>query len=291
MSADYYDILGVNRNASDEEIKKAWKTLAMRYHPDRQAGKSPAEKADAEKHMKEINEAYSVLSDPDKRRQYDVQGSYPNPNIGFETEGLGIDELLNMFMNARRTDRTEFNFSSGFSPFDVLNRSRQRRSVASLDIPLQLAVNGGKMHVSFDGDDFDIDIPKHMPGRGVTIRVPHRGYRNGDGVRDDLEISLGIIVPANVNIDGDNLVTGIDIPFDVAICGGKVAAVLPSGTKVNLKIPSGTQCGKVFAIPGEGLGRFGRCLLKANITVPRKPSAELKAAIKKAMEAEDHIRG
>ena len=106
---DYYSILGVNKNASEEEIKKKYKKLALQYHPDRQQGKSDAEKKNAEEKFKEINEAYSILSDNNKRQQYDTFGTVDG-NMGNMSGADAMAEFMRHFQNMS-------GFGGGFNVF------------------------------------------------------------------------------------------------------------------------------------------------------------------------------
>ena len=134
MGKDYYQILGVGKSASADELKKAYRKLSKQYHPDMQSGKTDAEKKIAEEKFKEVNEAYACLSDPDKRSQYDRFGSDGMNSGGFSGFGAGGFDPFEFFRSMHSDGESDFCFSGGFNPFGGFGntgRSAQKRSPTS----------------------------------------------------------------------------------------------------------------------------------------------------------------
>lgn len=144
MEKNLYDILGVSKNASEDELKNAYKKLALKWHPDKFASKSKEEKTEAEKKFKEINEAYQILSDPDKKQQYDMFGTVDGNGGGFNDGfNMGADMFSSFFRN----------MNSGFNPFGSRANNRPRKAQ---DIRIKVGVsivdimNGGKKKISYN---------------------------------------------------------------------------------------------------------------------------------------------
>jgi DnaJ-class molecular chaperone len=327
---DYYKTLGIGRDASQDEIKKAWRSLARKYHPDAQRGKSDAEKADAERRMKEINEAYSVIGDEQKRRKYDdmlnggfgsyVGGGGTTPGNGANgsgwhwtspdgsrvdvngnvTDANWSDILRDMFgididgmsgNGAKVGGSSQWSpFGTGFgnaapsgstySPFGSTQGTKTayrqpRADECTLSVPLSVAVSHGSVRVKTpSGKTVDLRMPRDVHD-GSVIRMRGMGTSG-----TDLLVHVGIDVPAAYRLDGDDVIGSVPIRFDVAMLGGKVPVTLPSGKTIQMRVPKGTTAGKSFAFHGEGLGRDGRCVLKAVITVPSSIGHEAEGTLR-----------
>lgn len=315
---DYYKVLGVSKDATQKDIKKAWRDLARKYHPDAQHGKSESEQKHAEEMMKRINDAYSVIGDEKKRKAYDDYRANP---FAYATNGGGTGQstpwgnaqsaqdfatiLETLFgrknggdtytySNAYNSDQQYasgnpfgdmfgFGGNSGMGGYDVSGMGQPMQSLdidVSMTIPLQTALNGGKETVKIpSGRTVSITIPKGTRN-GQTIRLKGLGNES-NGHKGNMNVTMTIDMPQNVTIDGDDIHCPIDVRFDKAMLGGQTKAYLPSGKTIRLRIPKGTMAGKTFVIPHEGFGTNGRCLLETRITVPSTVSKQTEEEIEK----------
>ena len=253
---DYYEVLGVQKNASPEEIKKAYKKMAIKYHPDRQSGKSDAEKKDAEEKFKEAAEAYSVLSDETKRQQYDQFG-FDGPKMGgggFGGGGFGgfdINDILNNVFGAG------FNFGGGdFSDFfGGGGRSGGRGQRVSRGSDLRLKVRLSLLEVS-------TGVTKKFKVR-KDVSCPHC---NGTGSKDGGQTDTcqrchgsGYVIRSQQSIFGmmqtqspcpDCQGEGVVIKNKCPHCSG--TGIVKGEEVVEVEIPAGVQDGMVVTIPGKG---------------------------------------
>lgn len=310
---DYYKALGVSRSATQAEIKKAWHKLAREYHPDAQRGKSDAERKAAETRMKEVNEAYSVIGDEEKRRQYDEYLDNPNPfastaqgdtnggngqywqwtSDGTTGGSVDWDEILRQVFgiggNASAAGGNGkhggpfggFGFDGGMgSPFGSAayggtQGTRRQDEQLRVSVPLGTAIRHDKVQIGLpSGKSVSVRIPQDVHD-GTVMRLRGLG-RDGS----DLLLHIAIDVPSGYSLDGDDVTGSMNVRFDTAMLGGKTQVTLPSGKRVELSIPKGTTAGKAFTFRGEGLGKSGRCVLKTQITVPGRLSAKAEETLR-----------
>ena len=273
---DYYKILGVEKSATKEEISKAFRKLALKYHPD----KNPNNKA-AEEKFKEITEAHEVLSDPEKRKKYDALGANWNR---YQTSGGGFEDFFSQFGGRRGGDGTTFEYSgnfgdffggsSGFSDFfETLFGQRGGRGSdffrgqrgaergqdfeATLYISLEEAYNGTSKEVLINGKKLRIKI---NPGTndGDKLRLKEQGGPSRTGqVSGDLYLTIKITKHPFYEIDGDDLYYDLVIDLYTAVLGGKKKVKLIYGKTINLDIPKGTDSGSLFRIGKFGLKKTG----------------------------------
>lgn len=244
---DYYKVLGVERNASAEEIRKAYRNLARKYHPD----KNPGNKA-AEARFKQINEAYEVLSDAEKRAKYDQlgtgyqqwqrMGGQGGVNWGdfggFGNEG-GLGDLFERIFGTRQRDTYK-------QPI------RGRDLEQPIEITLEEAFHGTERVLNRGGKRRTIRIP---PGArdGTRIRVAGEGEPGfANGQPGDLFLIVSIKPHPVYERRGDDLYTELKIGLYTAVLGGEVVVPTLSGD-VKLRIPPGTQSGQTFRISGRGM--------------------------------------
>ena len=297
MSKSLYETLGVSENATPEEIKKAYRKLARKYHPD--INKAP----DAQEKFKEINAAYEVLSDPEKKAQYDQFGDQMFGGQNFhdfaQSQGgeVDLEEILRaMFGGGFGGSSRSSSYSSGFgsSGFGSSGFGGARYSKPDLDlktsitVPFNTSILGGKHHITLDnGESFDIKIPAGIK-TGKTLRVRGKG-KSYNGQRGDLLIKVNVAPSPEYERRGDDLYKTIDIPLKTALFGGKIEVETPE-KKVTLKVPKNTKNGQKFRLKDKGFpksgGGRGDMYLVANIKLPDVDSLddELKKCLEKLPE-------
>lgn len=268
MSKSLYETLGVSENASADEIKKSYRKLARKYHPDINKEK------EAEEKFKEINAAYEILSDEKKRSQYDQFGDNMFGGQNFSdfarsqgSGGINLDDILSqIFGNSGGfgAGANSFGFGGGFgfeADLDVQ---------ANLTIGFSTAVLGGKQHINLQNDSFDIKIPAGISDN-ETIRIRGKG-KSGRNGRGDLLLKITIVQDPQYTREDDDLTKTFDLPLKTALFGGKVT--IPTLYKeVSLKIPANTKNSQRFRIKELGVknrksGHMGDLFLKANIVLP-----------------------
>ena len=254
MAKNYYDVLGVEKKASDEEIKKAYRSLARKYHPDVNQGDKGAEAK-----FKEVSEAYAVLSDSEKRSQYDSLG-----HDLFTNSGKGYN-----FNNMNYEDMRNFNFG-GMSMEDLLGDlgdlfgSRTRRSTRPMkgsDVQYALSIPFSDV---FHGNEYDLNLSTGSGQERIKVKIPAGVNNNSkiriagkgnpglnNGPRGDLYILPKIPKHSVYERDGSDLYVKIDIDMFEAALGAKIQAPTPYGA-VNLSIPPATQEGQKFRLKGKG---------------------------------------
>jgi len=282
MSKSLYDTLGVSESASADEIKKAYRKLARKYHPDINKDESAVEK------FKEINAAYEVLSDAEKKAQYDQFGDqmFGGQNFQDFARGQGsnvdLDEILRqMFGGGGFGGGGGFSGGQqgGFGGFGGIDLDMQAR----ITIPFITSVLGGKHQISANGQSFDIKIPAGIKS-GETMRVRGKGKSHGSQV-GDLMIKVDVAPSDEYERKGDNLYKTIDVPLKTAWFGGKIEVQTPE-KEVSLKVPQNTKNGQKFRLKGKGVpdrktALKGDLYLVANVILPDVDSldSELKTMI------------
>jgi len=257
---DYYKILGVSRGSSANEIKGAYRKLAMQYHPDRNPGDKQAEER-----FKEMNEAYQVLSDPQKRSRFDQLGeSYSqwqqngtpgNFNWGQWTTQPGVQEvnLGDLFGEGGFSDF--FRSIFGGMSMGQSVRGRSARGTPSIQQPvtisLQEAFNGTTRTLQVGNRRVEVKIPAGAR-QGTRIRVRAAGPAGADGRPSDLYLIMDVADAPAFDREGNDLHTKVMIDVFKAILGGEVE-VKTLGGKVLLTIPAGTQPDQVFRLAGRGM--------------------------------------
>ena len=267
MSKSLYETLGVKENASADEIKKSYRKLARKYHPDINKDESAVEK------FKEINAAYEVLSDPEKKAQYDQYGDQMFGGQNFhdfarrQGGGVDLDEILRqMFGGGGGFGGSFGGGAGGFGGFGGPNLDLQTR----ITVPFMVSVNGGKHTVSVQGQSFDIKIPAGIKS-GETMRVRGKG-KQYQGHAGDLLIQIEVAASDEYERKGDNLYKTFDVPLKEALFGGKIAVDTPE-KEVSLKVPQNTKNGQKFRLKGKGVpdrktALRGDLYLVANVVLP-----------------------
>ncbi len=270
MSKSLYETLGVSENASADEIKKAYRKLARKYHPDINKEESAVDK------FKEINAAYEVLSDKEKKQQYDQFGDQMFGGQNFhdfaqgQGQGVDLDEILRQMFGGggggfggAQGGFGGFGGGGGFGGPDLDMQAR-------ITVPFMVSVNGGKHNVSANGKSFDIKIPAGIKS-GETMRVRGKG-KQYQGQAGDLLIQVEVASSDEYDRKGDNLYKTFDVPLKEALFGGKIAIDTPE-KEVSLKVPTNTKNGQKFRLKGKGVAdrktaMKGDLYLIANVVLP-----------------------
>lgn len=271
---DYYQILGVPKTATQKEIRAAFRKLAAKHHPD----KNPGDQA-AEERFKEVNEAYTVLSDEEKRKFYDQFGT-EGGRPPYAPQGGGVYTNVDPEEFANFSDFFQTLFGGGLGgredPFGGFQQQQVRRSVrprsveARLELDLETAFRGGATTLSVDGKRIEVQIPK---GAREGTRLRLRGQAPGGG---DLYLVLSLAPHPVFKLEGDDVRVGVSVPDYAAVLGGAVR-VPTLGGDVEMTIPKGTQSGRVLRLRGQGWprrdGSRGDELAEVRVSVPSAPSA------------------
>jgi len=300
---DYYKILGVEKSATQDEIKKAYRKLAMKYHPDRNPGNKSAEEK-----FKEITEANEVLSDPEKRKKYDTLGS--NWKQYQHTGGQGFDDFFTHFGGGRSGGRTgatyEFGgdfgdifggMGGGFSDFfesffgggrGFSGRTQQQKTAvdveAVLNVSLEDAFNGSEKTINIDGKKLKVKInPGTKDGQKLRLKGLGRSKTAG-GTKGDLYLIIHILQHPFYEIKDNLLYYNLDIDLYTAVLGGKETIRTLDGKTLSVNIPEGTESEKVLRLKGLGLienGVRGDLFIDIHVTVPKNLSREEKELFNK----------
>lgn len=286
---DYYEILGLKKGATPAEIKKAFRKLAVKYHPDKNAGDKKAEDR-----FKEINEAYAVLSDPEKKSQYDQFGS-----AGFQQRYSQEDIFRNF--NAGDVFR-EFNLGGSddvFSRIFGMGGGRQGRGRAisrkgqdfEMELPISFleAFSGGEKRVAFSregrSEELSVKIPAGIDS-GARLRLTGKGGSGiGGGADGDLYLNIVVRADKRYSRDGADILFPQQIPFSHACLGGSLDIETLDGTK-RIKVPAGIQPDTKIRLKGLGFQQSGKGVrgdfyVVVQVKVPQTLSPEQKELIEK----------
>ena len=288
---DYYKLLGVEREAKAEEISKAYKKLARKYHPDLNPGDKQAEEK-----FKEINEAYEVLKDPEKRKLYDQLG--PNWQHGQQFQGEPGYENVPFTFNGKSFDGSGFSdffetlfggeaaggwrgANFGPDPFGGFSsRPRRGRDVeAELPLSLEEASSGGRRTVTLQMPQGPKTLEVNVPAgirEGAKLRLAGQGDPAPGGTPGDLFLRVRYLPHPQFKVEGENLHCDVALAPWEAVLGAKVAVPTLEG-QVELNIPAGSSSGRKFRLRGKGLGsgvNRGDLLARVMIKVPAQLSAE-----------------
>lgn len=288
---NYYDILGVAKKASEDDIKKAYRKLVRQYHPD----VSTDPKADEK--MGEINNAYETLKDPEKRKQYDLmlenpfmrggQGGFGGFN-GFgggqpNMNNVNIDEILRQFggnraSGAGRSQQTGgFNFEDIFSAFgggagfgqgNPSDKGEDQQ--AELFINVEDSYHGATKKITIDQKTIEVKIPQGI-SEGQTIRLAKQGNPNPfGGENGDLLLKVKFNHSEQFSVEGKNVSQTVNVAPWEASLGGKITVTTPAG-KISVNIPKNSKNGTGLRLKGKGLPakEAGDLLLKINIVLPK----------------------
>jgi DnaJ-class molecular chaperone len=266
---DYYKTLGVSRTATEKEIKTAYRRLARKHHPDMNPGKR-----DAEARFKEINEAYEVLSDPEKRRRYEELGAnwsaYQSRGAPSWASGVGGGRVRVDFggMNAEDLGgfseffRTFFGGMRGWpgkgpsGGEDVFGAGQRNDVEGEVELTLEEVLGGATRMIQGAGTRrVEVKIPPGV-GEGSRVRVAGEGA-SLKGKKGDLYLRVRVRQHAQYERRGDDLATTVKVPLTTAVLGGDVEVRTLDSKRVSLKVAPGTPHGRVLRVRGQGLPRLG----------------------------------
>ena len=303
---EYYKILGVDKTASADEMKKAYRKLALKYHPD----KNPGDK-EAEAKFKEINEAYAVLSDEKKRKEYDMYGA-----AGFQQRysqedifrNFDLNDILGQFGFNTGGGRTGFRFGGGGSPFDFFNQTgggcggggcrpqaaKGEDQTYELAVTLVEVLNGAEKNISLrrsgTTENVSVKVPKGIES-GKRLRLSGKGAAApGGGQPGDLYLKVTVLPHEQFIRDGDNLIMEKKIPFSEACLGAAVEIATLDGKSFKIKVPAGVQPEAKLRIKGQGLpsgpiGERGDLYVKMLVQVPKQLTSEQERLVKELTQA------
>lgn len=278
---DYYEVLGVPRDASTDDIRKAYRKLARENHPD--LNKDDPE---AEERFKQVSEAYEVLRDPDKRERYDRLGA--NWRAGDDVSGAaGFD--FGDYADFGGGTRVEFGGGEFSDFFESLFGARRRGQAgaagfamrgsdheAVLELDLEQAARGGRQRLEFgDGRSLEVDVPPGVVD-GQRIRLAGQGGEGmGGGPAGDLFLRVALRPHAHFDLDGRDLHTDVAVaPWEAAL-GADVEVQTLNGRR-KVKVPAGSSCGRKLRLRGQGMpnprGQSGDLYAHVQIKVPRRIS-------------------
>ncbi|MEN6375988.1 MAG: DnaJ C-terminal domain-containing protein [Smithella sp.] len=306
MAEDYYNILGVNKKATADEIKKAYRKLAVKWHPD----KNPTNKAAAEEKFKKISEAYAVLSDEEKRKNYDNFGSADQFRQQYSQEdifrGVDLDEILRSFgFGGVRGGGTRTTFRTGgrrgaynqdyddpfAGIFGGMGGGRQQQYTQmpqkgqdveyNLSTTLEESVFGAEKKLSLRIENRNEEINVKIPAgisTGKKLRLPGKGMSGYNGAPNgDLYLNINVLPHPIFSRDGNDLYMEKTIKFSQAALGTTIDVPTLDGTIKRLKISPGTQNNTKIRMKGYGVpnlkgGTKGDQYVKINVEVPKKLS-------------------
>src|SRR6218665_90642 len=301
MASNFYSILGIGRTASADEIKKAFRKLAVKYHPDKNQGDKGAEEK-----FKELNEAYEVLSDPDKRKKYDqfgenwnkmgeqqgngtggyhYQGAPGGQRFHFEGDtsdffGDGEGDYSNLFENFFRSGGRQGGSKS----------SRARDIRGGITISLEDAFHGAAKVFEVNGQKIRIQL---KPGAydGLEIKLAGKGNPAGkNGKPGDLYLVIQVVPNSSYERVGNDIRQPLQLDLFTAVLGGDVQLSTLAGN-LKMKIPAGTKNGKTLRIKGKGMtvynqdGITGDLLLQIPVDIPENLTAEQQEQFRKLQQA------
>jgi len=279
---DYYDVLGVKKDSSDSELKSAYRKLALKWHPDKN------KESGAEAKFKEINEAYEILSNKEKRAKYDQFGHAAfDPSSGFggfqggrqqrsgpftytySSGGAGFEDLFRGSGGFSDPFNVFESFFGGQSPFGSQRRAKPHYS---LTIKFMEAVNGVEKRFVHQGKEFTVKIPAGADD-GTRIRY------------NEFDVSINVLDHKSFRREGVDIFVYHEIPMTTAILGGQTTVTTLDG-ELKLKIRPGTQPSSTVRLTGKGVkhlrsSRRGDFYIKLKVMLPKKPSRKARKLIEK----------
>lgn len=284
FSKDFYAALGVPKGADDATIKKAYRQLAKDSHPDRNPGD-----AKAEQRFKEGTEAYTVLSDPEQRKQYDSIRAMGGGGARFQAGGAGAQGFEDVFGGmfgggSAQTGGFEDILGQMFGGGGAYQRGPQKGSdiAAVTEVSYREAAQGATVTLGLDGQRVSTRLPSGVQD-GQKIRVPGKGRPGANGgPAGDLLLTVRVAKHPVFSNDGLNLRVTVPVTYPEAVLGATVDVPTLTGDKVSVKIPAGTTSGQILRVKGRGLqgrDKTGDLHVAVQVDVPHKLSREAKRSV------------
>lgn len=286
---DYYKVLGVARSATQKDIKQAYRKLARQYHPDVNPNDTTAQEK-----FKQINEAYEVLSDADKKKKYDTLGAdwqrYEragaggfDPFGGRRSTGGGaggagdFGDIFETLFGGRRGGAGAGGGTAGRNPFGfdtAQNNARGRDVESPVDVTLREAYIGTTRIVTVDGERFEVTIPAGVKSNS-KVRVSGKGGRGAgaSGARGDLFLVVNVLEDPQFQRDGDDVTVEVYVDVFTAVLGGEARVPTLEGKDLIVRVPAGTSAGKKIRLREKGMPRLkgdgrGDLFARIEINVP-----------------------
>lgn len=305
---DYYKVLGVSRDASEDEIRKTYRKLAREFHPDRKPGDE-----EAAKRFKEIQQAYEVLGDSKKREQFDRYGAaFQNAKAGGNPDfnnmdfsdlfggqsGFDLGDLFGgAFGGGGAGGRGGFGGFGGGGPRRPPAPQKGQNARSTIMIPFSLAINGGSYELNVqtgsEKEVLDIKIPPGV-SHGNVIRLAGQGAdgMNG-GSKGDLLVTIHVASHPWFRREGKNLVLDVPISVSEAVLGGKIDVPTLSDGEVTMTIPAGTSSGSKLRLRGKGIpdpksGNDGDQMVVLKIVAPKEIDDSAKELMQQFAEVVDN---
>ncbi|SKC41831.1 DnaJ C-terminal domain-containing protein [Krasilnikoviella flava] len=319
IEKDFYSALGVPKDADDAAVKKAYRKLARRYHPDQNPGDAAAEAK-----FKEIGEAYAVLSDAEQRQQYDAVramagggarfaagpggggngfedvfgsmfgGGGAGPNVRYQqypqggAGGGGFEDILSSMLGGQGG---QGGFRSGGRRAGFTTPQKGADVAAETTLPFRTAVEGATVEFTVDGRKVKTKIPAGV-NDGSKLRIRGKGRPgSGGGDAGDLVVTVHVAPHPVFTLDGANLRMSVPVTFAEVALGTTVEVPTLDGHTVRLKVPAGTPSGRVLRVKGRGVKTAkaqGDLLVTVQVTVPQKLSKKAKEALEAFAAESDH---
>lgn len=279
---DYYEVLGVARDASPEDIKRAFRKLALKFHPDQNAGDK-----EAEERFKQVNEAYAVLSDAEKRRQYDMFGAEGFGQRFSQEDIFRNFDVSSIFRDLGLGGQGGFDFSSifgggqrGYGPFGGGPQGpvRGRDVTSPLTVGFHEAFHGAERAYEIQGPEGKEMISVKVPAgikTGQKLRLRQKGQAgHTGGPRGDLLLQVTVAKHPVYRRKGNDVEFDLQLPMTTVALGGSADVELPTGETKRVKIPAGTGSGTRIRIKDQGFpikaGHRGDVFLRVRIDVPEE---------------------
>ncbi|ACQ81949.1 chaperone DnaJ domain protein [Beutenbergia cavernae DSM 12333] len=309
LEKDFYQVLGVSKDADAAAVKKAYRKLARKLHPDQNPGD-----AVAEQRFKEVGEAYAVLSDPEQRKQYDslraMAGGGPRFTAGSGgASGANFEDLFGGMFGGAAPGGTRVRYSTtgpggsagpggaagfedilsgmfgggGFGPGGrTAGPERGPDLTTSARLPFRNAVEGATVTLTVDGRSMTVRIPPGVRD-GQKIRLRGKGLPGvGGGAPGDLVVTVGVDPHPVFTADGDNLRITVPVTFAEAALGAAIDVPTFDGGTVRVKVPAGTPSGRTLRVKGRGIStakHTGDLLVTIEVAVPARLTDDAKAAV------------
>lgn len=315
LTKDFYGVLGVDKKATEAEIKKAYRKLARTYHPDQ----NPGDK-EAEAKFKDVGEAYAVLSDPKERQQYDAIRAMGSGGARFSAGGSGgfedifsmfggggggagqqsaggFEDILSSMFGGGGAGQTNIRFGGGggqrgggFGGFGRPRPAKGQDVSAKASIPLKDAVRGATVQVGTPTGLVTAKVPAGVRnGQKIRLRGKGQPGQNG-GPAGDLLITVSVDPHPVFSLEGKNIIVELPISVSEAALGAKVSVPTIEGGHVTVKVPAGSSSGQTLRVRGRGVkdkNGKGDLLIKLKVALPKELSEEAKAAAEAFAKATD----